>query len=656
MKNLIALTLALALCCAAFPVLAQQQQPTQQPTPTAEELEQKAEREKNAYRLLDQVIDEAQSLRLVENRVQVQINAGDMLWDKNQGRARSLFAMAADGIAEIGRTQQQQTAAIRRNEGDPNRRAFQMRQELVLTAAKHDAQLAYQLLASTKPAVPLAQNPNAGPRQQVDPEQNLEQMLIGRIAALDPKLAAQNAEQLMEKGQFFRSMTEVINQLWQQDPEAGARFADKTVKRLQATNILTNNEASTLAQSMLVAGIRPPADSKATPITYPGSRAPVLEQSAYVDLLSSVIDAALKATATTTTNTPRPAAPAAAGPQRGRLGPAGQQPTVVNRPTGPTEAQTEQMNARRLLAGLSIAMPTIEQFLPTKATALRQKFTEMGVGVGNMVAGMGQPVTAQQQAPTADALMQAAANAPPQMQTRLYQQAAFRALEEGNADRARQIATDHLPDNSRDLVIQRIEFREMSKKAEGARFEDLRQSVNRLQTDGEKIELLLQLANDAKKTNQKLALQLLDEAKGIVSRRATSYDQFNQQLRVARAFSGLDASRTFEILDPGITQLNELVSAASVLNGFEVSMFRDGEMTLQGGNALMNMVTRFGTELAFLARNDFERADTLAGRFQLTETRIMARIMIIQGLLAATRTTTGPPNVPRAEGAAVVRP
>ena len=89
--------------------------PAQQPS--AEELEkQKAEREKNAYRLLDQVIDEAQSLRLTENRVRVQINAADMLWDNNQGRARSLFNMAAEGVVELS---QAQAALSRRNE-DPN--------------------------------------------------------------------------------------------------------------------------------------------------------------------------------------------------------------------------------------------------------------------------------------------------------------------------------------------------------------------------------------------------------------------------------------------------------------------------------------------------------------------------------------------------------
>jgi len=100
MKRLIVLTLTLGLfCCAQSPALGQNsgEQPKQQPTEaSAEEAEkEKAEREKNAFRLLDQVIDDAQSLRLAENRVRVQIGAADMLWDRNQGRARSLFQMVS---------------------------------------------------------------------------------------------------------------------------------------------------------------------------------------------------------------------------------------------------------------------------------------------------------------------------------------------------------------------------------------------------------------------------------------------------------------------------------------------------------------------------------------------------------------------------------
>src|SRR5882724_11324446 len=98
-----AFILALGFMFVALPAATAQEQPAQQPTPTEEQEKQKAELDKKAYRLLDQVIDEAQSLKLVENRVRVQINAADLLWDRNQPRARSLFSLAAEGVNEMTR-------------------------------------------------------------------------------------------------------------------------------------------------------------------------------------------------------------------------------------------------------------------------------------------------------------------------------------------------------------------------------------------------------------------------------------------------------------------------------------------------------------------------------------------------------------------------
>jgi hypothetical protein len=633
MKKLTILTLTLVLFCfSASPLLAQDQ--PAQPQPSAEELEkQKAEREKNAYRLLDQIVDEAQSLRLVENRARIQINAADLLWDQNQGRARSLFASAAEGIAEFNRTPA--TNNNRRNQGvvdtngfalqgygPPNMRSYQLRQELVLTAARHDAALAYQLLASTRPPANMQPAADArGPRAQLTSEDNLEQQLLGRIASLDPKLAAQNAEQMMDKGQFPSTISEVINQLYKQDAAAAEKLADKTVKKIQTANLLAKTDAGNLVQGLLRGGPRPAGESNSSTANAPAPRwAPVLGQAAYVDLLSTVVDAALKAAPQTQNRGNGPVAG-----NRGGAGPNSGPPQL-------TDAQIEQSNARRLLAGLQQLLPMIDQYLPSKAALVRQKTSEL-FATNNSGMNIAQTFSALQGNPTADALVQAAATAPPQMQPRLYQQAAYKALEEGDTERARQIANDHLQSNARDTVMQRIDFRELAKKADGARLDEIRQSVARLQTDNEKVDLLIQIAADTQKSNPKVAIQVLDEAKQIVNRRATNYQQLEQQLRVAHAFADVDPARAFEVLEPGIGQLNELLQAASVLSGFEINMFRDGEMAIQGGNGLTAILNRYGQELAVLAKNDFERSEILTGRFQFTEPRIMTRLAIVQGLL-----------------------
>ena len=631
MKQLLMLIVALGFCCATVPAVRAQDQAAPQPTqPTAEELEkQKAEREKNAYRLLDQVIDEAQSLRLPENRVRVQINAADMLWDNNQPRARSLFATAGEGVAELGRNTQQTVNNLRGGppQNNPDRRAFQLRQELVIAAARHDAALAYQLLASTKPPAQPAQNtPDPrNPRPQLSAEDSLEQMLLALIASIDPKLAAQNAEQMIDKGQFPRTLTDVLVKLQAQDHDAATKLADKTVKKLLATNLLTNNEAANLVQSLLFLGPRLPEGSPEPSNAPSTGKLPVLEQGTYVDLLGSAVDLALKATPTAQNNQ-RPQVQRVVGPQG--MGP-GVRPGQV--PAQPTDAQLEQMGARRLLGVLQLLRPSIDKYLPAKAALLQQKSAEFGFG--NSPMNMAQTFSVMQGNQTADALVQAAATAPPQVQSRLYQQAAYRALDEGNTDRARQIATEHLDATVRDRVMQRIDFREMAKKAESTRLDEIRQMIARVQSDDEKIDLLLQLSRDTEKVNPKLSLQLLEEAKQMTNRKATNYGHFEQQLKVAHAFVSVDPARSFDVLDPGISQLNELLAAAAVLSGFEVNTFRDGEMTLQGGGGLFSILNRYGEELALLARSDFDRADTLAGRFQFPEPRIMTRLAIVKGLL-----------------------
>ena len=625
MKKLLLFVLALGLFWFSPTQIRAQDQPTQEPS--AEELEkEKAERTSKAYRLLDQVVDEAQSLRLPENRVRVQITAADLLWNQNQGRARTLFSLAADGIVEMTR-QQAATTNSRPGEegfgpgrgGPRNSRVFQLRQELILAVARHDATLAYQMLASTKPPAPVQTAADQRrPPNMLSAEDNLEQALLSRIASLDPKLAAQNAEQMLDKGQFPRTLPEVVNQLYRQDPDAATKLADKAVKKIQTTNLLTSPDALPLSQALLMYGPRQPAsgntNTEAAALAQVRARGPMLEQAAYVELLTIIVDAALKVT-------PAPNNRAQGNPRRVAVTPGGPQP--------PTEAQMEQANARRLLSTLLPVLPLVDQYLPAKAAQVRQKLSEAGLP-GSATAVQ---FPALREDPTADDLVKAAALAPQQVQARLYQRAAYKALEEGNTDRARQIATDHLTEKARETVLQRLDLLEVSKKAENVRFDEIRQKIARLQSDREKVDMLIQAAGDVQKSNTKLAIQFLDEARQFTNRRATNYDQFEQQLRVAHAYASLDPSRSFEVLDPGIVQLNELLSAASVLSGFEVSTFRDGEMTIAEGGGLSSYVNRFGREIAVLARSDFERADTLAGRFQFLEPRIMTRLSIVQGLL-----------------------
>ncbi|HEY3024759.1 MAG TPA: hypothetical protein VGJ55_01270, partial [Pyrinomonadaceae bacterium] len=400
----------------AAPVKAQDS-PTQQPATDEEKQKEKAANEKRAFTLLEQVVAEGAGLKLPENRIRMQITAADLLWDRNEVRARALFLQAADGVAEMIRTVENKDTDQRQN--FQMRTPDQLRQDLVLAVARHNAPLAYQVLASTRSLTPPPADNSFG--QRPNPEEALEQILLARIASTDPKLALQNAEQLMDKGQYPRTLTSVLGQLQQKDKEAATKLEDKIVQRLESENMLANIDAGNLAIGLLSGGPR-----VASPSTDPSTPAPaatpspqrnagrVLSESSYQDLMRTLIETALKAT------------PAPAGNQRGGNAGRGRGPNAVrqaNAQTTLSDAEIEQNNARRLLSGVQSLLPKIDQYMPDRAQLVRSKIAEVGMGNNNQRNAVGQAMNALQQG-NADSLMAAAPSAPAQLQPRIYQQAA----------------------------------------------------------------------------------------------------------------------------------------------------------------------------------------------------------------------------------------
>jgi ATP-dependent protease HslVU (ClpYQ) peptidase subunit len=304
-------------------------------------------------------------------------------------------------------------------------------------------------------------------------------------------------------------------------------------------------------------------------------------------------------------------------------------PTIA--PAEPTAAELEQANARRLLSVVQSLLPQVDQFLPGRAQAVRQKITDLGMTDNSQSAMM--QVNRAMQGGNSESLLAVAQSAPQAMQARIYQQAAMRALDEGNTDRARQIANDHLEARARSSVLQAVELQQTSEKVDNGKMAEVRQTLAGLSSDDERVDLLVRLSGNAKQNNPKLAIELLNEATQFTNRRAINYRQLEQQLMVADAFRDLDLARSFEILAPGILQLNELSAAASTLSGFEVNVFQEGELPLDGRNGLSNMVTRYGQLIGRLAKNDFDQAQTMANRFQFPESRIGARLSIIRSML-----------------------
>ena len=94
LKRFTASFLALLLICQPALALTQAQPQSQKEDKLQKE---DKELEKKALALLDEVVGEGMSLKLVENRIHVLTTAADLFWKRNEERARALLAEAEAG-------------------------------------------------------------------------------------------------------------------------------------------------------------------------------------------------------------------------------------------------------------------------------------------------------------------------------------------------------------------------------------------------------------------------------------------------------------------------------------------------------------------------------------------------------------------------------
>ena len=578
--------------------------------------EEQAALEKKALDLLDRTIGDGRSLRLPENRARVQFTAGDLVWKRDEKRARGFFAEAAASCAEMI-----SALDVANRRGDNQIQvASQLRQEMLMVVARRDAELALEFLRATRfPSLP--QNDPAFVRGGFRPDQdaNIEASLLVQLAANDPKLALRLAEESLDKGEYSSRLVQLLSQLQDKDKAAADKLADKIARKLRSENLLTNQSARGLATSLLSRGPRA-GGAGSNSASADSTSTQVLDAAAYRDLLEAVIASGLSFTQSAGQPTSR------GGPGAG----------VGGRGPGGFGPQFGQNGGIGLLMALESLLPQIDKNLPGRSQAVRQKLKEMGVNADARGAARSELNNLTQQG-SVDAILQTASTAAPDMQNRLYLQAARKALNEGNADRATQIATEHLNPEMRKSMLQEVDRQKFVKAALESKIEEIRPALAVLRPEEERINVLSQMATAVGQAgNRKLALELLDEASSSAGRRAENYAQLEAQLKVAHAYAALDPSRSFDALQPGINQINEMLSAATLLNGFEVRVFKDGEMPLQGGSQLSEIISNFARELGSQARLQFDAAQAAAEKFQRPEARIIAHLAIARGVLEVT--------------------
>ena len=569
----------LVTVCLVMSILAQ---PPAAKTDQAEAEKTKQEAEKKALTLLDAIIAEAQSLKLPENRAYVQMTAADLLWAKDEARARALFQEAAATLAQLMNGIESDDPSYYNRLQSP----AQLRQQMMQIIGRRDAQLAFDILRATRPPNAPDQARNAN-----NPEAYLEAQLATIAAQSDPKRAVQIAEESLEKG-YSNGVLDTISQLQTKDPEAARTLASKLIAKLKSEDLTKNMQASGIAGSVLFLMNNPP-----TARAEGANKQSLFSEQDKKEFIETIVAATLKGYDT-----------------------------------------SAEGGAFQLGHVLQQMMPLVEKYAPTQAPALRRKLPAPQAPAPAPAQNKAYEELRQlQQKGTVEQLLAFAKNTTSDLSSQAYQLAVGKVVEQGDAERALEIVNTVVPSNYRRSMLENIEQNLVWRALDEGKLDQARRQLARLQSNERKVILLQQMADMIAllKKDKQTALQLLDEARTLTGNRVETSNQFNLQMGLIRSYAQLAPTRASEMFEPLVTQLNALAAAAEVLDGFEQrNGFQNGEMRLQGGGSMTTqLLQQFAETLAVVASSEFDRTQTIIDRLERSEMRLSARLTIAQKML-----------------------
>ncbi|HJQ23779.1 MAG TPA: tetratricopeptide repeat protein [Blastocatellia bacterium] len=556
----------------------------QSTTKKEDEAKAREERRKQALGMTDEIIKNAQALRLPENRLRLLLAAASAVWSADEKRAHLLIKSAQESLNEL-------QAAI--DSHDPQYASLdslvaQLRQEMLNTVAQQDPELALEMLH----AMPQR---NGGQPPSASFEAQLELQLAQRLASKDAARALDLGERGLAKGVSYELLN-LANTLHATNREAGQKLFDDILARLQTENFATNRVAIYVALNLLREWSQPhnPADEPEA-----NNTRFMLSDQAARNLCGTILSAVLDNSTSTS----------------------------MRVPAGSTFDMLRQLQPM---------LPAIEKLQPTQAATLEarladmQRFNEMQNGPW---------VKVQEMIKTASVgeMVSAAGNWPPEMQNYLLQTAAWKAYNDGNTEQARQIIEEKITDpRIREQMQENIERQKVERLIGEGKISEARALLPRLASDPERISYYIRLATAAlSKGNKQEAEQLLNEALAVAGGRAENYQMLYAQLMIANTYRALDVSQSSAIIESAIDRLNQLTAAAATLNGFDVQQyFRNDEFVLSNGNPLNQLLQQIGAQLSGVAEQDADRARALADRVERLEMKTWLLLRMLPALLS----------------------
>lgn len=577
--------IALTLLTIAPPNIRAQEKPAENDKQT----EQRQELEKKTLALLNDIASAAWSLKLPENRLFVMSSTADLFWTFDEKRARNLYWEVLNSLPQITpptrSTGERFSKAEREKAVTAYLSIFRLRQKLLRQVAIRDSPLALEMLRATRQVAPrplFSDFPLPDDRQ-------LEQEIASEVAARDPAHALQVARESLAKGLSFELLN-LLYRLNEKDSEKASEFASEIIAKLDTTNVAKDFGASLLAIQLLqisrVSNARMSLGSAGT------VKHLKLNDEQKRDLVEVLTDAALSATANS-----------------------------------------------NLLFEITDVMPEIEELFPERRAALERKLSTFNETLTKQQRDQNTYNTLIRRG-SAEELLRVAVTANDDYRLHLYTQAAIIATARGTTDSFRDLISKEVNrEDEQRKILEVLDTEEVTLAAHRKQIDKLKDLLPKIRRKEERARAMAEVALLLKEKGEDAeAATLLDEAATLIKADLKSETQSNALLTLLCAYAVVDPPKAFALAERTIDQANSQISLLMLVDKvIKSGSIKKSEIILDhaGIMPLDYMVFRYGKGVAALAKADFNRTRALAERFDRNELRVLARLLMVKGIITA---------------------
>jgi hypothetical protein len=523
-----------------------------------------------AYALLESLAAQIPTLESAENRARLGSNIAASIWDHDEKLARGLL----NGVQEEIRNALQNFSQQESPDIQARTAFLKLRTDTVERMAKRDPELALAFLKATEPA----QDPTA--RYPItDTERALEMQLAEAIAADNPELALKLGRQSLARG-FSDGLFPVLRQLQRKHSSQATTLYRETIARIRDADIAKNDEAFYFAESLAVA-----------------FKPPVVDESDFRDLIGMFISTALA--------------------------------------KGCGNKMSDDDPRAEFCDRFGSLLKVMEKIDPARASQLKQWAPDPSEETGYQSSSEAyQELNEVAREGTPDEII-ALARKYPEIQGDAYWRAMMRAVQLGELDRARKIANDFSGDpESKQRMLAQIEQAQKWASLNEEKLAEIQKSLSEIPRPEERIGALFMVVFRAGAMDRKVVLKLIDQAAELADTMKPGRDRIQMQIMIAMLYCLHGSDRGLAIMDSILPELNEVVSAAARLDGYEHNYLRAGEWNMSSEGSVGEILTVLARMAGYFAWCDFDRAVRLTSKFARPEIRMMAQLKLAQGILA----------------------